>query len=290
MPAIADQFADFKLGADPEFFLYDQEKEKIVSAHKYLEGTKEEPEKVKGGAIQVDGIAAEINIDPASSCQEWLTNIAAVKTAVRKRLPTNITISNAQMAVFSKEEWDEIPPLNRELGCSPDMNAWTGMVNPPPNTDGMETTRFPGGHIHFGWTEDASPADMDHVRNCFDLVKQLDYYVGMWGRLHDNSSAVKRREMYGQAGACRIKPYGVEYRVPSGFWLHSKSNCINVWNRSMAALNMMANKYHPKTMPAGFNDLVIRSINTSRIEPSVSDYYFPFHELALEELPGYDVD
>ena len=32
-------------------------------------------------------------------------------------------------------------------------------------------------------------------------------------------SDTNRMKLYGAAGACRVKPYGVEYRVPSNKWL-----------------------------------------------------------------------
>jgi hypothetical protein len=56
--------------------------------------------------------------------------------------------------------------------------------------------------------------------DCVALVKQLDSVLYpaslMWDMDND------RRKMYGQPGAFRVKPYGVEYRVLSNAWLRNK--------------------------------------------------------------------
>lgn len=51
------------------------------------------------------------------------------------------------------------------------------------------------------------------------VTQQLDFYLGLPSLLFDNDN--KRRQMYGQPGSYRPKPYGVEYRVLSNKWLES---------------------------------------------------------------------
>jgi hypothetical protein len=58
---------EFKIGADPEFFLRDKATGKFVSAHGLIPGTKRQPMKVDKGAVQVDGMALEFNIDPVTN-------------------------------------------------------------------------------------------------------------------------------------------------------------------------------------------------------------------------------
>src|SRR3546814_16551327 len=93
---------------------------------------------------------------------------------------------------------------------SADYNAGTGGVTPPPDASQNPLMRCAGGHLHVGWTEGESLGSIQHVMNCSDLVKQLDGYLGL-GSLGKDKDKV-RRSLYGKAGACRIKPYGVEYR------------------------------------------------------------------------------
>ena len=53
------------VGCDPEVFV--AKGGKFISAHGMIPGTKKAPHKVERGAVQVDGMALEFNIDPAAS-------------------------------------------------------------------------------------------------------------------------------------------------------------------------------------------------------------------------------
>src|SRR3546814_4146318 len=129
-----------------------------------------------------------------------------------------------------------------ELGCSPDYNAWTGGVNPPPDASQNPLMRCAGGHLHVGWTEGESLGSIQHVMNCSDLVKQLDWYLGLWSLGKDKDKV--RRSLYGKAGACRIKPYGVEYRVLSNFWIKNKKSRLETWNRMVKGIEEMRSEEH----------------------------------------------
>ena len=58
------------LGADPEAFVVLKDGGIPVSAHGLLPGTKDKPFPVEKGAVQVDGMAAEFNIEPAATEDE----------------------------------------------------------------------------------------------------------------------------------------------------------------------------------------------------------------------------
>ena len=117
------------VGADPEIFL--QENGKFISAHDKLPGTKWEPHIVSNGAIQVDGMAAEFNIDPAASEEEFLTNLQVVQDQLRVMLP-GIDFIHAASVGFGEEFIKHIPSENLTLGCEPDFDAYTGGINPKP--------------------------------------------------------------------------------------------------------------------------------------------------------------
>jgi hypothetical protein len=70
---------------------------------------------------------------------------------------------------------------------------------------------------------------------CATLVKQLDSYLGLPSLLFDRDTL--RRKMYGQAGAFRPKPYGVEYRVLSNAWLLNENRMRFVFNQTTRAVN-----------------------------------------------------
>ena len=61
------------IGCDPEFFV--KENNKFVNAHGLIEGTKDFPQLVNKGAVQVDGMALEFNINPAKNSKEFVSNI-----------------------------------------------------------------------------------------------------------------------------------------------------------------------------------------------------------------------
>jgi len=280
----------FTFGCDPELFIFSPEGEP-VSADRFIPGTKHDPYPVECGAVQVDGTAAEFNIDPASTFEEFNHNIVTVVRKLRGFLPKGYTLQAVPSVTFSEEVWETIPPHAKELGCMPDFNAWEGGLNPPPDPTNNPRTRCAGGHLHVGWTSDADLTDITHILNGSDLVKQLDYYLGVWSLRKDGDAT--RRSLYGKAGACRFKPYGVEYRVLSNFWVSSKPDRLAVWNRMNKAIKDMRNCYCPslQASPTGrrkssskisFNEALIRSINSSQRD-SLFEATFQFPISTLDE-------
>lgn len=276
----------FSFGADPEFFL--QKNGVLVPASDYLPGNKAEPHALDKGAVQVDGMAAEFNIEPAKSYDEFTTNIVTVIKQIKGMLPKDVTFSPLISARFDEDVWARAPEEDKELGCSPDTNAWTGDFNEMPGLEDDPRLRCVGGHVHIGWTEDALISDMQHVMNCRDLVKQLDWMLGSWSLAHDNDNV--RRKLYGKAGACRYKPYGVEYRVLSNFWVTDARLRLQVWNRMQIAINTMRSMFMPEKVKNGAykwkmegdaNDILVQSINTSQMNENLKKTYsFPITTLA----------
>lgn len=272
-------FKGFTFGCDPEFFLVEKKTGHFVPAHNFLKGSKEEPFKLDGGAMQIDGLAGEVNIDPVSSFTEFKDNLEKVMQQVADILPPDITISNAATAKFIPEIYNEVPDQFLALGCSPDYNAWTGLMNPPPSLANDPYLRCAGGHLHTGWTSDRETDDIQHILHCRDLVQQMDWMLGMWSTRIDKDT--DRRKLYGKAGACRIKPYGVEYRVLSNFWLHDPVKLQAVWNRWQIGLYQMSNNFLPGAYPSKYNDYAINIINNPDVDPAVvrrmsKDFPSPF--------------
>lgn len=253
----------FTFGCDPELFIFNPEGQP-VSAEGIIPGHKHLPYPVEKGAVQVDGTAAEFNIDPASTFEEFDSNITTVLKQLKAFLPKGFTLKAVPSVTFSESEWEKVSEDAKELGCMPDFNAWEGGLNPPPDPTLNPRTRCAGGHLHVGWTKDADLTDITHILNGRDLVKQLDYYLGAWSLQKDGDPT--RRSLYGKAGACRFKPYGVEYRVLSNFWVLTKTQRLAVWNRMNQAIKDMRNNFYPTakiTRGFDFNAAVIQSINSS---------------------------
>ena len=203
------------VGCDPEVFV--KKDGKFVSAHGLISGDKKNPQKVRNGAVQVDGMALEFNINPAASEDEFYFNVQDVYEQMKLMVPQHEVVATP-VAEFGFKYLKEQPPAALELGCDPDFNGWSGTVNPRP--DGKRPFRTASGHVHIGWTENKDSEDGDHRSTGMAVVRQMDFYLGLVSLLFDRDT--KRRTMYGKAGACRFKPYGVEYRTLSNVWLQNE--------------------------------------------------------------------
>lgn len=205
-----------KVGADPELFL--RRGETVVSGHSVIPGSKETPWPVNKGAVQVDGMALEFNIEPANTQTEFRMNINTVMAELRKMVPRDLEFHIEPAVMFDRRYMDEeVPDFAKELGCMPDFNAYTMEENPRPDANTL--LRTAAGHVHIGWCEGVDPYDPGHMRMCSAFVKQLDYYLGLPSLLVDPDTT--RRSLYGKPGSFRPKSYGVEYRVLSNFWIKS---------------------------------------------------------------------
>ncbi len=262
MAKAIDAKEGFKFGCDPEMFIKNAEG-KHVSAATLLPGSKEAPHKVPGGAVHPDGMAAEFGIDPVDNFSDWNKNIDLVMKSLKELLPEGHELDIIPTVTFDADVFALAPDDAKELGCTPDFNAWTGEMNPPPHDPDNPYLRTASGHIHIGWTDDADVTDPQHIMNCRDLVKQLDWYLGGWSL--KMSPDATRRKLYGKAGACRFKSYGVEYRVLDNFWITTRERRLTVWNRLQLAIMHMTNRFIPERLPASFNEQLIEAINTSQM-------------------------
>jgi len=226
------------VGADPEVFV--KQGGKFVSAHGLVQGTKEEPFVVDKGAVQVDGMALEFNIDPAKNAKEFSDNIRVVMDILDGMVPDHELVPTPT-ATFGKKYMSTVPESALDLGCDPDYNAWKGgAVNPKPNA--KVDFRTGAGHIHIGWTKGVDITHPEHLEACMMVVKQLDWTLGLLSCLYDGDT--KRRELYGAWGAFRPKSYGVEYRVLSNAWLRDPKLVAWVYKMVDKAVQDLYNGKH----------------------------------------------
>lgn len=190
------------LGSDPElFFIKDGQ---VVPSFKVI---LEESESVKR-----DGFQLELN-PSADTCRERGGSYIAmaIREAQRIAASAGVELAFSVGHTISDEVWKNTPISVKRFGCHPTEN-----VQEPKHkrvTGLRERFRAGAGHIHLGYSKTAIP---DHEL----LVKVLDIVAGNTLVILDRDEAnVMRRKNYGRAGEYRIKPYGLEYRVPSNFWL-----------------------------------------------------------------------
>lgn len=217
------------VGADPELFLTDGKN--LIPSIGLLGGTKEEPNPVEKGAIQEDNVLAEFNIDPVTNEDMFVDHLETVMGELGKVVaPLKLKVLSS--AHFSLPELVRFGPQALQFGCDPDVNAWTGEFNQAP--DPTSTMRTAGGHIHVG-----IDAPEDDFRSRANVVKLMDIYLGVPSVLLDADN--ERRKMYGKAGACRFKPYGVEYRTLSNFWLQSEASIRWAYRQTQQAVDSFDN-------------------------------------------------
>ena len=222
------------IGADPEVFV--KQNGKVVSGYGLIPGTKDKPFPVKNGAVQVDGMALEFNIVPATSSKEFISNITSVLSTLKSMVPEHELVLEA-VAKFDRKYLEKQPREAVRLGCDPDYNAYTIRRNSPP--DSRKLFRTAAGHIHIGWTNDVDVYNPDHINNCVSIVRNLDITLGVPSVLFDDQ--IERRKLYGKAGAFRPKPYGVEYRVLSNKWLNSAQLIDFVYTTTLKTINNLFN-------------------------------------------------
>jgi hypothetical protein len=220
---------DFKIGADPEFFV--KKFGKLVSAYGLIPGSKENPHKVPKGAVQVDGMALEFNIDPAETYSQFEDNMSTVMSSIIGMVP-GYEIFVEPVADFGLEYIEAQPKEAKELGCSPDFNAYTKQANPRPNAD--TPFRTASGHVHIGWTSGVDINDEGHLEACRALTKSLDVWLGLPSLVWDQDD--RRRTLYGAAGAFRPKSYGMEYRVLSNKWITDPILRKTVFHNTLRAI------------------------------------------------------
>lgn len=249
---------EFLIGCDPEVFV--KKNGTFQSAHGLIKGDKQNPFKVRRGAVQVDGMALEFNIDPATTADEFCINVQDVFSTLCKMVPDYDVVATP-VAHFDPAYLKCQPAAALELGCDPDYNGWSGVANDRPNGD--RPMRTASGHIHIGWTNNKGTDDATHQAMGREAAKQMDFFLGLPSLFYDADK--ERREMYGKAGACRYKPYGVEYRTLSNAWLNSEKLMRWVFNNAQEGMKRLA---RGENLSALYGDIqaIINTSNKTKAE------------------------
>jgi hypothetical protein len=238
-----------RLGADPEVFLKDRNN-KHLSVIGMIGAGKEDPLQVagmpKGFTLQEDNVALEFGQPPASTADEFVFNTRAAMLAGLSTLKGK-RFSRLSCTVFEEDQMGT--PMAHIFGCEPDFDAYSGKKNTKP-VPPHKFMRSAGGHVHI---EMPKKTTMKEKRL---LVRAMDLYLGVPSVLMDSGS--ERRQLYGKAGCFRYKPYGVEYRTLSNFWIFKKHLTKWVWNQTARALEAAKT---PEWDTYLVNNLACRAIN-----------------------------
>lgn len=215
-----------RLGADPEVFLLDSNQgDKPISVIGLIGADKWNPlpmhDLPEGFTLQEDNVAMEFGIPPAASADEFVSHMKTVMDNSLSYVYTGLKFSQLSVIIFPKDQLEH--PLASVFGCEPDYNAWTGKANPRPKAPNPDM-RSAGGHIHV-------ETDQDPI----EVVKKADLFLSIPLVLME-PNGLERKQAYGKAGAHRKKPYGVEYRTPSNWWIFEEARVRWAWRNMQRAL------------------------------------------------------
>lgn len=160
--------------------------------------------------------------------------------------------------------WKSTPMAMRMFGCNPTENAHELRFK---RVTGLrERFRAAGGHIHIGLARST-------MNDPAKLVSIMDIVAGNTCVLVDRDpDNAERRKNYGRAGEYRIKPYGIEYRVLSNFWLKS----YTLWSMASVLVRNAASIYKE-----GFADDLLSRFDMAKVRKAINENDF---ELAKENF------
>lgn len=251
-------------GCDPEIFVENQQGE-VCSAIGMFGGTKEKPRPIKslgeGFAVQEDNVLVEFNIPPAKTGAEFAEYVQKTIEVLSRRANRR-GLSFRKGSAFSLNPEYLQHPQALKFGCDPDFNAYSSMANPPPHAEDR-CLRSAGGHIAFGIDTDFSHTGLkgwdkqtNHTKTAYatHVIQRLDFLLGVPAILLDDG--LLRKQLYGKAGAYRIKPFGVEYRTLSNFWIFqpklAEAMIENV--RALDFGNIQFNQFAPNVLEFAINN------------------------------------
>jgi hypothetical protein len=215
-----------RLGSDPEVFLVNPQG-KHIAINGYINHGKYNPLQIEGlpsgFTLQEDNVALEYGIPPCKTADEFVEAIQQVMEESRKWLPTDLDFSKLSCTLFEDDQLRH--PLALKFGCEPDYCAYTDKVNPSPNPPDWRM-RSAGGHIHVETDQKPSAVGM-----------AMDLCLAVPAVLMDDG--IERKQMYGKAGAIRYKPYGLEYRTLSNFWIFSPETIRWAWHQTERAVHLV---------------------------------------------------
>ena len=239
------------IGADPEYFVKHVKTGKVTPIIGIVGGTKDSPKQIeylnseyrngsmhKGHfAYQEDGVAFEFNIPAAPRADHASMFIHYTLRTCYEMLSGK----GYRPYIVAEHEFEEAQlkdPKAHILGCSADWNAYDHTLPRTPfDAKQFGRKRFCGGHIHVGYDKSKVPA---HI-----MAQFMDAVLGVPSVFLDKQG--DRRKYYGLAGLYREKPYGIEYRTLSNFWLRgARDNKRETYKSVIAAAHDLATLAHTR--------------------------------------------
>jgi hypothetical protein len=227
------------VGTDPEGWYYDGDN--LVPAFYLVDNDKE------AGGIHWDNAAVEVAIPPSETEDQFVETVTEWRQAVEK-IGTDYGLQTLWKPTAFIPKRYLADTRSMVAGCDPDWCAYTMKRNPRPKFEGA--LRSAGGHIHIGYEGDTTPAAHKAI------IKALEIRHGMVDVLFNGDPA--RFRLYGSAGSFRPKPYGLEARSPTAWWITDEKFIRFTWRAVKAAVE------DSSLLVGKFADVFIQRVITQR--------------------------
>lgn len=192
------------IGYDVEFFL--QGRSGYIPAERIMSGTKGRAGAIAQGVVgHPDNIMAEIASAAPFDHDQFASRIKHDLRKFRQHVAPvavcvvpGITVTN---------EFLSSSKLAGEVGC--DIDFQDGEPRDAIDTSVLGNSRYAGGHLHFDTDLDIPP---DYCASVCDVMLAVT-------AIARGEKQGGRRGVYGLPGLYRPKPYGLEYRTMSNYWV-----------------------------------------------------------------------
>lgn len=207
------------IGADIEMFV-SNDKGEIITAEPYIKGSKFRPFMWDTDyGIQLDNVMAEFTMPPAKDKDSFINSIKKSVEYIKSQIPQNYKVVGQPTAYLDRMEL--ISESAQTFGCEPDYNAYSLSIQKVERKKANPFMRTAGGHIHVGYD---NPTPFKGGKRLFkderqSIVKNMDALIGVPLILIEPDN--ERKILYGKAGSFRPKPYGLEYRTPSSYYVEA---------------------------------------------------------------------
>ena len=254
------------LGADPEFFAINTEKE-VVPSSMFIEGTKKDPQPIGNGYfVQKDNILLEGNIPPAKTGQEFIANLMYLQSYFKGLLAKKACLLKCSDSMQVSDELANSED-GMSFGCSSTKNAWTLEEDDTPILSSNHRTA--GFHIHIGYS---SSTYYDKEEFNVLVAKAFDLFVVTPARMHYNDAI--RNFNYGTLGTYRDTSYGIECRALGGYFLDKAYLPWIVFNlfKMEKYLQFIENHY------------AIECLDLSDIPTTLNSKFYEIAEVSIKDL------
>lgn len=247
------------IGADPELFM--RAGDKVIPAYGLIGGTKEAPIQMHGlpdgFMYQEDGAALEFNIPPVAYADSFQDAIHTAITWLKENKvhKQDLRLSGHNAMTLSKVHLGDA--RSQTIGCVADCCAYNDApyLREPFTSTALGSARYAGGHIHLSFNHEIVP------RNVF--ARFADIFINL-PLLIAGETQAHRRQFYGMAGIYREKPYGIEIRTPSNYWvLKSRTRILALARNALDLANSTWDNARLGLYQSAYADIPWKDIQTA---------------------------